>query len=34
MKIELDEKDLKFIENVNKDLADGEDIPLFINEKR
>lgn len=33
MKIELDENDLSYIKKINKDLEDGEQIPLFISEK-
>lgn len=32
MRFELSEKDKRFIEGVNKDLSEGENIPLFINE--
>ena len=32
MKIELEEKDIAFANNINKDLEDGENVPLFVNE--
>jgi len=31
MKIELDERDLKYINNVNEDLENGEEPILFVN---
>lgn len=33
MKIELDENDLSYINKINKDLENGEQIPLFVGEK-
>lgn len=33
MKIELDEKDLKYIQNINEGLSNGENLPVFIPEK-
>lgn len=31
MNIEFEEKDLKYIDNINKDLESGEEPPLLIN---
>lgn len=33
MKIELEQKDLDYIDYVNEDLAKGENVPLFIRQK-
>lgn len=33
MKIEFDEKDLDYIDTINKSLESGENIPIFIPEK-
>lgn len=33
MKIGFDEKDLRYIDTINKSLENGEDIPIFIPEK-
>ncbi len=32
MKIQFDKKDINYINNINDNLKNGEDIPLFINE--
>lgn len=31
MRFECDEKDNRYIENVNKDIADGQEISAFVN---
>lgn len=31
MKIELDKKDINFINRINEDLSNGENVPIYIN---
>lgn len=33
MKIEFDDKDLEYIDKLNEDLRNGEDIPLFVHSR-
>ena len=34
MKIVLDDKDKSFIDKINQDISSGENIPLFVNQKK